>query len=220
MKKLAIFDFDGTLFTELTIPYLFEKWMNLSYPKKSASKVKSIILKDYFFNKIGIISKKKFRDKATVDFLKLFKDMTEEEVVEFFKKACLGIDNHFSKDILVEIEKAKKEGYDLVLVSGSFQPMLDSAIKDLGFTKVIGTKLPFKNDRMDFDKGFHIINGEKKKAEVLKEYENEEVDYVNSKAFADSYYDEFILKLTGNPVAVTPDDQLRKIAEDEGWRII
>jgi|LGOV01.1.fsa_nt_gb HAD superfamily phosphoserine phosphatase-like hydrolase len=220
MKKLAIFDFDGTLFTELTVPYLFDRWMSLSYPKKSASKVKGIILKDYFLNKIGILSKKKFRDKATVDFLKLFSNMSEEEVIDFFEKACDGIDNHFNNDILNEIEKAKKEGYELVLVSGSFQPMLDAAMKNLGFNKIIGTKLPFKNNRMDFDKGFHIINGIEKKNAVLKEYENEEVDYDNSKAFADSYYDEFILKLTGNPVAVTPDSGLRKIAENEGWKII
>ena len=220
MKKLAIFDFDGTLFTELTIPYLFEKWMKLSYPSKTASRVKGIMLKDYFLNKIGLLSKKKFRDKATVDFLTLFKDMSESEVLEFFEKACQGIENHFNKDILDEIQKAKDQGYELVLVSGSFQPMLDAAIKGLGFTKVIGTRLPFKNDRMDFHKGFYIVNGEKKKDALLKAYENEEVDYVNSKAYADSYYDEFILKLTENPVAVTPDDQLRKIAEAEGWKII
>lgn len=220
MKKLAIFDFDGTLFTALTVPYLFDKWMSLSYPRQSVSRVKGIILKDYFLNKIGILSKKKFRDKAAVDFLKLFKDMSEDEVNEFFTKACQGIDNHFSKDMLDEIEKAKAEGYELVLVSGSFQPFLDSAVKNLGFTKILGTKLPFKNDRTDLKKGIKIINGIEKKNSVMKAYEDEEVDYENSKAFADSYYDEFILKLTGNPVAVTPDDELRKIAEEEGWKII
>lgn len=177
-------------------------------------------MKDYFLNKIGILSKKKFRDKAAADFLKLFKDMSEDEVNEFFEKACEGIENHFNRDVLDEIEKAKKEGYELVLVSGSFQPLLTSAVKNLGFTKVIGTKLPFKNDRIDFEKGFKLTNGAEKKNAVMKEYENVEVDYKNSRAFADSYYDEFILKLTGNPVAVTPDDQLRKMAEEEGWRII
>lgn len=146
--------------------------------------------------------------------------MSEEEVNEFFDKACEGIDNHFSKDILDEIEKAKAEGYELVLVSGSFQPFLDSAVKNLGFTKILGTKLPFKNDRTDLKRGIKIINGIEKKNSVMKAYEDEEVDYENSKAFADSYYDEFILKLTGNPVAVTPDDELRKIAEEEGWKII
>lgn len=220
MKKLAIFDFDGTLFTQLTIPYLFEKWISLSYPQKTISKVKGIILKDYFLNKIGLLSKKKFRDKATVDFLKLFSTMSEEEVIDFFDKSCDGISNHFNNDIIEEIEKAKEEGYELVLVSGSFQPMLDSATKNLGFNKVIGTKLPFKNNRLDYDKGFHIINGIEKKNAVLNEYQQEAIDYENSRAFADSYYDEFILKLTGNPVAVTPDDKLRKIAVKEGWKII
>ena len=46
------------------------------------------------------------------------------------------------------------------------------------------------------------------------------IDLARSYAYSDSESDLPMLRLVGNPVAVNPDVELRRIAREEGWRII
>lgn len=218
--KLAIFDFDGTLFKEETIPYLMDKWEELGYSKYARTTVRKKILKKYFLRKIRLLSKENFRKQATIDFLKIFDDMDRQEIEEFFLKTSQNIDDTFNHKVLKEIHKANKEGFTLVMVSGCFQIMLEMALKDLPFDYIIGTKLPIGDTGINLDNDIEIISGMKKKDKVLNEFEGKNVDWENSKAFGDSLYDRFLMELTHNPTAVTPDDDLRSYAKKNNWNII
>jgi len=218
--KLAIFDFDGTLFKEETIPYLMDKWEELGYSKYARTTVRKKILKKYFLRKIRLLSKENFRKQATIDFLKIFDGMERQEIEEFFQKTSRNIDDTFNDKVLKEIHKAKKEGFTLVMVSGCFQIMLEMALKDLPFDYIIGTKLPIGDTGINLDNDIEIISGMKKKDKVLNEFEGKNVDWENSKAFGDSLYDRFLMELTNNPTAVTPDDDLRSYANKNNWNII
>lgn len=218
--KLAIFDFDGTLFKKETIPYLLDKWEEFGYSSYTKTTVRKKILKKYFLRKIKLLSKENFRSQATIDFLRIFDDMNKEEIEDFFKKSCKNIEDYFSKRILEEINKSSDEGYKIVMISGCFQIMLDIALKDLPFDHIIGTKLPIIDKGINLDREVEIISGMKKKDIVLKSFDKDLVDWKDSKAYGDSLYDRYVMELTGFPTAVTPDDKLRDYAEKNNWKII
>ncbi|MFO7887349.1 MAG: HAD family hydrolase [Eubacteriales bacterium] len=218
--KLAIFDFDGTLFKEETIPYLMDKWEEFGYSKYSKTAVKKKLLKKYFLNKIKLLSKESFRIQATMDFLKIFEGMNREEIQVFFEKSCKNIGDFYNTKVLEEIEKASNNGYKLVMVSGCFQIMLDIALRDLPFQNIIGTKLPITDNGINFEQDIKIISGMKKKDEILGSLSEDLINWKESKAYGDSLYDRYIMELTGNPTAVTPDNDLRAYAENHNWKII
>ncbi len=218
--KLAIYDFDGTLFNEETIPYLLDKWEEFDYSSYARTTVRKKILKKYFLRKIKLLSKENFRSQATIDFLRIFDDMDRKEIEIFFKKSCENIENYFNKKILDEINKSSNEGYKNVMLSGCFQIMLDFALKDLPFDHIIGTKLPITDKGINLDNKIEIISGMKKKDILLKSYDGNLVDWKESKAYGDSLYDKYAMELTGYPTAVTPDDKLRDYAEKNNWKII
>jgi len=220
MKKVAIFDFDGTLFTEQTIPFLFKKWEELGYPKDKKTKVKGKILFKYFLNKIGLLNKQDFRDKATKDFLYIFENMNDNQINAFFENSCANIEQYFNPKIVYEINAAKSAGFEIVMISGCFQIMLEYALKSFEFNKIIGSKILFSNNKIDYKKDLVIISGEEKKRAFLNEFGLDTYDFEKSCAYGDSLYDRHIMELTGNPIAVTPDEDLMILAEKMGWKII
>jgi phosphoserine phosphatase len=59
------------------------------------------------------------------------------------------------------------------------------------------------------------------KAEAIRRVAAEErIDLTESYAYSDSESDLPMLRAVGNPVAVNPDAELRRVAKEEGWRII
>lgn len=65
-----------------------------------------------------------------------------------------------------------------------------------------------------------IISGSNKIDKLHSIFKRNEIDWENSKAYADSYHDLRLLKSVGNPVAVDPDIRLESIANKEKWKII
>jgi phosphoserine phosphatase len=218
--KLAIYDFDGTLFNKETIPYLLDKWEDFGYSSYARTTVRKKILKKYFLKKIKLLSKENFRAQATVDFLRIFDGMKREEIDDFFKKSSKDINKFFNQKIIDEIKKSSEKGYNNVMISGCFQIMLDYALNDLPFYKIIGTKLPITDNGMNLERDIKIISGSKKRDIIEKNFDGTSVDWKESKAFGDSIYDRYVMELTGHPTAVKPDDKLRSYAEKNNWDII
>lgn len=52
--KLAVFDFDKTLFPKDTIPYLMKQWYKLDYPKTKIIKVYMKLLPAFIVYKLSI----------------------------------------------------------------------------------------------------------------------------------------------------------------------
>ena len=50
--------------------------------------------------------------------------------------------------------------------------------------------------------------------------EREGIDLAESYAYSDSESDLPMLRAVGHPVAVNPDAELRRVAREEGWRVM
>ncbi len=221
--KLAIFDFDGTLFQKDTLPFLLSQWRKLEYSKYKYLKAYFSMILLYIKYKTGIkskLSKEHMRMIAVKRFNNVFKGMTKEEITEFLLKCSKEIKELLNEYVVSEVKKAHLEGYHTVLLSGSYDVLLNNIGEHLKFDTVIGTKLYFSNDLFDFNKELEIVSGELKLQKINELFNDKKIDWQQCRAYADSYSDIHILKSVGYPIAVNPDNKLRNIASKNNWKVI
>lgn len=219
--KLAIFDFDGTLFPKDTLPFLLEQWKKLNYSKTKYIKTYLSLIYLYIKYKLGIESKltrEQMKLIAVERFNKIFADMKEQELKEYFYKCSKELQGMLNKSVVSEVKDARLNGYHTVLLSGSYDYLLNYIGEYLEFDTVIGTKMNFNKDLYDSSKELEIISGELKLKKIEEKFES--IDWKGSRAYADSYSDIHILKSVGQPIAVNPDNKLKTIATEMNWRII
>jgi HAD superfamily hydrolase (TIGR01490 family) len=65
-----------------------------------------------------------------------------------------------------------------------------------------------------------FIYGEGKAQAIVELAQREGIELVSSYAYSDSASDLPMLRLVGHPVAVNPDQELARVARDEGWEIL
>lgn len=222
--KLAIVDYDGTLFKDDTIPFLLGIAKKGKVPKKdyylSIIKVFSVVLR----YKSGLdkqFDKEKFHHEAAKAFLGIFKNMEKSEIEDFFKEAAIQAQELFNPKVLSELEGLKNKGFYLVLLSGGFYPYVKLVGEMLKFDDVFATQIEFSEKGFNLEKELKFITGKNKKETILKEFPKEaNVDWEASYSYADNYFDIDVLELTGHPHAVNPDSRLEKYALEKCWGII
>ncbi len=222
--KLAIYDFDGTLFERETLPFIVKYYQKNGYSKRKLAKFYIHITRLLAVYKLKLdptMDKEKFRAKAAMVFMYLFEEFSKEDLKTFFRHCTTEIVKDFNPGVLADMKEKKAAGYHTVICSGANTLLLGEVSKHVPVDTVIGTELHFTDrDRFDFHAAHRIITGKNKPLALLESFDRDKVDWDQSFAFGDSYYDVDILSLTGNPVAVNPDDQLRAIAAEKGWTIM
>lgn len=222
--KLAIFDFDGTIFMKETLPFLLDQWQKQNLPKSKLIKTYLGIIHLYLIYKLKlhfIMPAETVRVKSFKKLSRIFKGMSVYEIISFIKSCSKDASHYFNQDVLKEIEKANDQGYHTVILSGCYEMMLEYVAEQLNVKTVIGTKLHFdENNIIDFSQPLKVSSGEQKAISIHEHFKTQKIDWENSFAYADSAHDIHIFNTVGNPVAVNPDDKLKEIAQKDGWRII
>jgi len=219
LDKLAVFDFDGTLFKAQTIPFFIKQWEKLNYPKSNLRKAKAKIIKIYFMNKFKLLDKGSFRARAIEDFLVIFDGMYKEDIDQFFKKASKDAPLYFNMKILKEIKTAKENRYHTVILSGCYENFLKYIANGLNINSIIGSKIIYNNyTKIDYNNPVDISRGNNKIESLIKRFPN--IDFKQSIAYADSHTDIDLLDKFGTSYAVTPDEKLREVANLKDWSII
>lgn len=221
--KIAIFDFDGTLFNNETIPFLTKQWLRLGYSKTKWTRV--------FMRLVGLLikykskvdknlNKEKFRGIATEIFLSIFDGMDKEQIEEFFEKCTPEIMIHLNTDVISEFKKRKEEGYHTVLLSGCFKEMLNKITDVYKFDKVVCTNLEYEDNRLIVNGKLDIVSGESKLINLKKHFDLSTIDLENSYSYGDSLYDRYVLEIVGNPIVVNPDQGLIELAQKKSWTFL
>lgn len=222
--KLAIFDFDGTLFTKETLPYTLKFWGKAGYSRKKQMVTFAKIIGLLIIYKLKLIrgmDKERFRGLASQIFLEMFKGLNEEELRDFFSRCSVEMEKDFNQEVVSLLKRAKDDGYHTVLLSGAYEMLLQQLATELPIDSVIGTEIYFTDQGyIDFDKKIEVVSGINKMKMIEKIFNDEKVNWSESKAYADSYYDFDILSMVGHPYAVNPDSRLKEIAIKEDWGIL
>jgi len=218
--RVAIFDFDGTLYPQETYTVM------MNYLKKHpvhSSKYKSFyraLMKPYLAYKMHIYPEDKMKAKSMQLYLDALKGMHQREVEKYFEDMSKKMSNELNWNVVDRLQNHLTEGDHVMLVSGAFTPMLEEVTRDYAIHDVIGTEIPIRNGKLDSDKAIYHIQGERKNEMIEKALQGLDIDWKNSSAYGDSISDLTVLELVGNPVAVRPESRLKAVAEERKWEIL
>lgn len=218
--KLAIFDFDGTLYKEETFQLFLDRLKEHPEYNKRHKKFYAAALLPYIGYKAKLYPESKMKENLTKKYLNVLSGLSAQEIQTFFDEVAGDMEQDFNTKIVEHLEEHAANDVYTMIVSGSFTPVLETAVAHLPVDKIIGTDIPIKNNTYEKSSSIYHIQSIRKKVVVQDHFHGQEVDWEHSYAYGDSYSDLPVLELVGNPVAVNPDDKLREVAVARNWEII
>jgi HAD superfamily hydrolase (TIGR01490 family) len=117
------------------------------------------------------------------------------------------------------LARHREQGEPSYIVSAALQEVVDAIADDLGFDGALGTICQVE-DGAYTGRSVRSLHGENKAAAVRELAEADGIDLVASTAYSDSHTDLPFLEVVGNPVAVNPDRELRRVAAARGWPVL
>jgi HAD superfamily hydrolase (TIGR01490 family) len=117
------------------------------------------------------------------------------------------------------VEQHRARGEQVYIVSASLQEIVEGIADELGFDGALGTVCEVR-DGAYTGRALRALHAENK-AECVRELaESRGYDLAECTAYSDSHTDLPFLEAVGKPVAVNPDRELRRIADERGWSVL
>lgn len=217
MKKVAIFDVDGTIFRSSMLIELVEGLIEEGIFSKEVSKEYEKEYLKWFEREGGY---EEYINAVVKTFMKnikgvhygVFSDIAKNVVKNQQKRVY-----RYTRDLII---KLKKEGYFLLAISQSPKTVVDEFCKKLGFDKVYGRI--YEIGPQDLFTGIvvdeHLIMN---KANIVhRAIEKEGLSLKDSIGVGDTESDISLLELVEEPICFNPNNNLYKHAKRLGWRII
>ncbi|MDN4606911.1 HAD family hydrolase [Sporosarcina highlanderae] len=219
--RVAIFDFDGTLYSKETFQLLMR---HMKHHPTHRSKYKTFfrkILPLYIGYKIKIVPEHTMKERSMQIYVDALHTLPKNELDDYFQEMRESMREGFNKDVISRLKQHKKDGVHVMLVSGAYTSLLNAVTEDLGFDVIIGTEIPFTDEgALNRDVSIHHIQGKRKNEKILESLAGYEIDWTNSFAYGDSFSDLPVLELVGKPVAVKPEQRLKQVAIERDWAIL
>jgi phosphoserine phosphatase len=209
---IVLSDMNGTLTTGS--PFLgVVDWVKHNQNNFEAAWYKLSIMPSYLLAKRGLIDWQAWGQKLMTDSLAYIRDATPEkvgQVAEWLVERELWKKRR--EDVVARLVRHHEEGAKTYIASSLMEPFLEPFARRIG-AEVIGTPTEIVNGRLRIV-GDMVVN-EKKIEQVLSRLGVDKVDV----AYGDSTMDVPMLEKADHPVAVYPEEKLKKIAQERGWEI-
>jgi HAD superfamily hydrolase (TIGR01490 family) len=216
-KKLAIFDIDGTIFRKnLQFELINElSWMNI-FPRKVRDQIVALYTSwlehkgTYEQYRQGLVE----LYEKNICGCKLSDVQSASKVVVSFHQDRTYI---FAEQI---IAKLREEGYHMIAISGSpIEVVKAFNSSHLKFDAVFGSV--YEINEQGAYTGKSLYEPVKDKGNLLKQYAYEHrLTLEDSYGMGDTESDASFLELVENPIAFNPNNNLKEIAQQNGWRIV
>src|SRR5690625_944577 len=217
--RVAIFDFDGTIYKKETFTLMMEH-LKTHPTLKVYKKFYRSILPIYIAYKLKIYPESKMKEQMMERYLKALAGLTEDQLHTFFVELASKMQNDFNEKVLARMEQHTNDGIYNMVVSGAFTPLLSAATTDFPVDELIGTDIPFQQGILQTDVVINHIQAHRKNAAIHSALKGKQIDWENSFAYGDSFSDLSVLELVGNPVAVAPEERLKTVALERQWEIL
>jgi HAD superfamily hydrolase (TIGR01490 family) len=218
----AIFDLDGTLYTGHLTFAISEYHRTHKVQRLPLYAFMAVHWPMWGLVKTGIISEARGRAIWARNLSWTLWRMTTESAAAAFRWiANQYVRPRVREDIVVRLKEHQAAGHRVILLSGTFVPLLAEIGKLWGVDDVIGTPLRIDDGKYTGSTERPACQGEYK-VTWLKRYliDKPDINLMESYAYADSITDQAVLESVGHPVAVHPDPLLADLSQERDWEII
>jgi len=171
----------------------------------------------YALFKIGMVSRERMKTVWILSLLALFAGYEPEQMSEMGQWVVeKELWPSRRQALLDELLAHREQGRRVIITTGQFEPILAEVLKKLDGIEGIGTAVRYENGRFTGQIKGQLIQGPLK-AESLQPFTQ---DGRILAAYGDTEQDIPMLSISNQPVAVYPDQGLRRHAEAQGWRIL
>ena len=217
MKKVAIFDIDGTVFRSSLLIELTDALIQEGIFSSKVRKLYSQAYKNWL-NRKGPYEE--YIEAVVKAFKQNIKGVQYNEFSKISKKVTAFHKDRtyrYSRDI---IRSLKKKNYYLLAISHSPQKVVKEFCKKMEFDKIYGRIYEIDRQKRFTGKVLYaelIID----KAEILKHaIEKEKLTLKGSVGVGDTESDIAFLKMVEKPICFNPNQKLYQYAKRAGWKII
>jgi len=123
-------------------------------------------------------------------------------------------------EILDTIREHRSKNGSVVLLSSATTPICQPVTRFMKLDEMICTRLETKNGILTGHTNGKLVYGPEKKVRMLEFCREKESDPLKAWYYGDSHTDRYVMEAVGNPVAVSPDKRLKKIAAKRTWPIL
>jgi fatty acyl-CoA reductase len=211
---LALFDMEGTLLPSNVVEsYVWSRMADLPWDQWPSELVS-------VFSRVPSYLMADRRDRG--EFLRTFFRRYEGATIEGIERLVNEVVSEFmlqkvSAPAVRRIREHRAAGHRTVLITAAAEPFIQP-IAPL-FDVVIGAKLEVRDGVYTGYLAEPPLVGEARGAWVRRYGQLEGADLKQSYAYADSHSDLALLRAVGNPVAVSPDAALLRVAKRRRWPI-
>ena len=217
MKKVAIFDIDGTIFrSSLLIELVNVLIDDKIFPEKARLEYE----KEYL---TWLDRRGSYQDyiQAMVDvFMKYIKGVRQEDLMSAAKEVMVHHKDRVYRYTRDLTSKLKKDGYYLLAISHSPKMIAEEFAKSLKFDKVYGTLYEIDSEGKFTGKILEeelIFNKEK----ILdRAVEKEGLTLTESVGVGDTEGDIKMLSKVAHPICFNPNSLLYKAALENKWKVV
>lgn len=217
MKKVAIFDIDGTIFRSSLLIEITEVLVREGkFPPEAHTAYKEAYKKWHeregsYEEYIGAVIKafeKNIKGVKYDDFLKLAKDVISANHGRVYR---------YTRDMVKEL---RGKGYYLLAISNSPREIVEEFGQTTEFNKVYGRVYEVGKDRVFTGKALHtdLISD---KAKILERaVEKEDLTLEDSIGVGDTESDIAFLEMVKTPICFNPNKRLYQHAKRAGWKVV
>ena len=117
------------------------------------------------------------------------------------------------------IEGHRRAGHDVVVVSASISEMVTPIARLVGADRAVATHMEVGEDGLFTGRISRSMLHSEKVVALREDTASHGIDPARCWAYSDSISDEPMLSAVGHPVAVNPDRDLRRLAQERGWPV-
>lgn len=217
MKKVAIFDIDGTIFRSSLLIELTDALIQEGIFSSKVRKLYSQALENWLDRKRPY---EEYINAVIKVFRQNIKGVKYQEFSKIAKKVAAFHQNRVYRYTRDFIKKLKKKNYYLLAISHSPQKVVKEFCKKIGFDKVYGQIYETDRQKRFTGKVLHmeLISD---KAEILRRaIEKERLTLKGSVGVGDTESDIAFLKMVERPICFNPNQKLYQYAKRAGWKIV
>ena len=210
---IVVSDMMGTLTTGSPVVGLVD-WVKHNQSKMQAQLYMISIAPAYFLARRGFIDWQAWGQKLMIESLGMVREATPEKMKLVGEWAVEhNLWQKRREDVIARLTEHKSQGAQVHIASSVVEPLIQPFAQRIGI-EYIGTAVEYKNGRVQV--AGNLVAQENKIEQVLSRLSVDRIDF----AYGDTEQDIPLLEHADHPVAVYPDEKLKKHALECGWEIL